>query len=624
MMRVANKIIGLAGNPNVGKSTIFNRLTGLRQHTGNWPGKTVVSARGTYSHNGKTFTVVDLPGTYSLLADSADEEVARDFICSGEADVTVVVVDATCLERNLNLVLQLLENTNKVVVCINLMDEAKKKGIGLDLIKLESELGVPVVGTSGTKGTGIPMLKDAITKQMQVEVEEQTISNANVRPKHSKEEALAILKRCQEIYQAVVTISETNRVSERDLKMDRILTSKVTGIPIMILLLFGVLWITIFGANYPSELIESGLMALIDPWKNLLTWAYFPDWLTSILVDGIYKAVAWVVAVMLPPMAIFFPLFTLLENYGYLPRIAFNLDNFFRKARAHGKQALTMCMGFGCNAAGVIGCRIINSPRERLVAIVTNNFTPCNGRFPLLIAIATMFFVTTPNTFTNAVVPALTVTAVIILGVIITFWTSKLLTKTILKGEASSFNLELPPYRKPQIGRVIVQSIFDRTLFVLRRAVIVAMPAGVIIWIMANIYVGDITLLTKVAMTLDPFAQLLGMDGYILLAFILAFPANEVVIPVIIMCYVASGSLLDIENLVELRQLFIDNGWTWLTAVSVMLFSLMHWPCGTTCLTIKKETGSWKWTAISFAIPTAMGIIFCFLVANVVRLLGLV
>lgn len=623
-MRVANKIIGLAGNPNVGKSTIFNRLTGLRQHTGNWPGKTVVSARGTYSHNGKTFTVVDLPGTYSLLADSADEEVARDFICSGEADVTVVVVDATCLERNLNLVLQLLENTNKVVVCINLMDEAKKKGIGLDLIKLESELGVPVVGTSGTKGTGIPMLKDAITKQMQVEVEEQTISNANVRPKHSKEEALAILKRCQEIYQAVVTISETNRVSERDLKMDRILTSKVTGIPIMILLLFGVLWITIFGANYPSELIESGLMALIDPWKNLLTWAYFPDWLTSILVDGIYKAVAWVVAVMLPPMAIFFPLFTLLENYGYLPRIAFNLDNFFRKARAHGKQALTMCMGFGCNAAGVIGCRIINSPRERLVAIVTNNFTPCNGRFPLLIAIATMFFVTTPNTFTNAVVPALTVTAVIILGVIITFWTSKLLTKTILKGEASSFNLELPPYRKPQIGRVIVQSIFDRTLFVLRRAVIVAMPAGVIIWIMANIYVGDITLLTKVAMTLDPFAQLLGMDGYILLAFILAFPANEVVIPVIIMCYVASGSLLDIENLVELRQLFIDNGWTWLTAVSVMLFSLMHWPCGTTCLTIKKETGSWKWTAISFAIPTAMGIIFCFLVANVVRLLGLV
>jgi ferrous iron transport protein B len=317
-------------------------------------------------------------------------------------------------------------------------------------------------------------------------------------------------------------------------------------------------------------------------------------------------------------------LFTLLEDSGYLPRVAFNLDNFFRKACAHGKQALTMCMGFGCNAAGIVGCRIINSPRERLIATITNNFVPCNGRFPTLIAIITMFFAGTAGGAFQSVVSTLMLTGMIILGVIMTVLISKLLSKTILKGIPSSFNLELPPYRRPQIGRVIVRSILDRTLFVLGRAVVVAAPAGLIIWLLANIHVGDLSLLTHCAAFLDPFARLMGLDGYIFFAFILGFPANEIVVPIIIMSYMATGSLTDFESLAQLHTLFLSHGWTWLTAVCVMLFSLIHWPCGTTCLTIKKETQSLKWMLVSMAVPTVSGIVVCLIVANTVRLLGLV
>jgi ferrous iron transport protein B len=323
-------------------------------------------------------------------------------------------------------------------------------------------------------------------------------------------------------------------------------------------------------------------------------------------------------------MAIFFPLFTLLEDLGYLPRVAFNLDNFFKKACAHGKQALTMCMGFGCNAAGIIGCRIIDSPRERLIANITNNFVPCNGRFPTLIAIITMFFAGVVAGPLQTVFSTILLTGIIVLGVVMTLLLSKILSRTILKGIPSSFTLELPPYRKPQIGKVIVRSVFDRTLFVLGRAVSVAVPAGLIIWVLANIHVGTPSLLSHCAGFLDPFAKLLGLDGYILMAFILGFPANEIVVPIIIMSYTATGSILELDSLDQLRQLLVSHGWTWLTAVCVMLFSLMHWPCGTTCWTIKKESQSWKWTFVSFLVPTITGIIVCFIVANTVRLLGLV
>ncbi|WP_346939186.1 ferrous iron transport protein B [uncultured Clostridium sp.] len=695
----SDKIIALAGNPNVGKSTIFNSLTGLNQHTGNWPGKTVSNAQGKYTHKDKSFILVDIPGTYSLMANSVEEEVARDFICFGNPDATIVILDATCLERNLNLALQTIEITDNVVVCVNLMDEAKRKGINVDLVKLSLLLGVPTVGTSATTGDGLIELMDVVYKLTNNEVPinpikikydkilEDSISiiepevkialkniDSKINPKwislkllendpsliqslnkylnitmlsneiikEKLKEATNLLatynimgenfrdklvttlvSKAEKISFKVVT-KENSKYNITDRKIDKILTSKIYGIPIMILLLCVIFWITITGANYPSSLLSTALFWIEDKLSIFLLGLGAPLWLEGVLVKGIYRTLAWVIAVMLPPMAIFFPLFTLLEDLGYLPRIAFNLDNFFKKSCACGKQALTMCMGFGCNAAGIIGCRIIDSPRERLIAIITNNFVPCNGRFPTLIAIITMFFAGTFVGPSQSIISSLILTCVILLGVFMTLMISKILSKTILKGVPSSFTLELPPYRKPQVGKIIIRSIFDRTLFVLSRAIVVAAPAGLVLWVMANITIGNLSLLAYCANFLNPFANLIGLDGYILMAFILGFPANEIVIPIIIMSYTSTGSLLEFDSLIQLRQLLISNGWTWLTALNVMLFSLMHWPCSTTCLTIKKETQSFKWTALSFAIPTITGIIICFTVTTIVRLLGLV
>jgi ferrous iron transport protein B len=690
-----DKVVALAGNPNVGKSTVFNSLTGMNQHTGNWPGKTVANAQGRYRHQDTNFVLVDIPGTYSLMANSEEEEIARDFICFGGPDAVVVVADATCLERNLNLVLQTMEISKRVVLCVNLLDEAKKKKIQIDLKTLSEKLGIPVVGTSARNGKGLDRLMDAVTdltrgrsetNPMEITYGEEIeraisilepalddtlngrlnsrwaaiklldgdesllrsmrnylgtdiLSDEAVsgRMKEAKEfleqtgitndsfrdqVVTRIVELCETLRRETV-VYEKKEYAERDRKIDHILTSKATGIPIMILMLLGIFWITITGANVPSALIADGLFRVQGLLLKFFRWISAPEWVTGLLVEGVYRTLAWVVSVMLPPMAIFFPLFTLLEDLGYLPRVAFNLDNFFRKAGAHGKQSLSMCMGFGCNACGVIGCRIIDSPRERLIAILTNNFVPCNGRFPTLIAVITMFFAAAVAGPLQSAVSALTLTAVIVFGVIMTMLISKLLSRTILKGIPSSFSLELPPYRRPQIGKVIVRSIFDRTLFVLRRAVVVAAPAGLVIWLLANIQAGGASLLAQCAGFLDPFARLLGMDGYILMAFILGFPANEIVIPIIIMSYMEAGSLTDYESLAQLHALFVAHGWTWLTAVCVMLFSLLHWPCGTTCLTIKKETQSIKWTALGFAIPTAAGIAVCFLVANTARLLGI-
>lgn len=690
-----DKVIALAGNPNVGKSTVFNRLTGLNQHTGNWPGKTVANAQGKYRYKNRDFIMVDVPGTYSLMANSVEEEVARDFICFGNADATVIVTDSTCLERNLNLVLQTLEITSRVVVCVNLLDEAKKKRICIELNTLTKKLGVPFTGTSARNGKGLAALMDTVYditgKKTEAaplricygDVIENAISilepSVNERLNnrlssrwvalrlldgdpplmksldkylgfdlmkdneilHKIGEAKEILNAAgidrntlrdrivsqivfmaEKICSSAVTF-ENGDYNRTDRKIDSVLTSAIFGIPVMVALLGLVFWLTIIGANYPSKVIAALLFRIEDMLTGFFTWAGTPPWVHGILVLGVYRTLAWVVSVMLPPMAIFFPLFTLLEDLGYLPRVAFNLDNFFKKACAHGKQALTMCMGFGCNAAGVIGCRIIDSPRERLIAMITNNFVPCNGRFPTLIVIITMFFAGATAGFFKAALPALLLTGVIVLGVVMTLVVSKILSKTILKGVPSSFALELPPYRRPQIGSVILRSVFDRTLFVLARAASVAAPAGLVIWIMANIYVGDLSLLSHCAGFLDPFAKMMGVDGYILMAFILGFPANEIVVPIIIMSYTASGNILELESLDQLRGLLVSHGWTWLTAVCVMLFSLMHWPCGTTCWTIKKESRSWKWTLISFLIPTAAGVIICLFVANGARLLGL-
>lgn len=408
-----------------------------------------------------------------------------------------------------------------------------------------------------------------------------------------------------------------------DHKIDNILTSKRLGFPIMLLLLGVVFWITITGSNYPSEALSVLLFWVQDQLVAAFVWISAPSWLTGILVLGVFGSIAWVVAVMLPPMAIFFPLFTFLEDLGYLPRVAFNLDNAFRKAGAHGKQALTMSMGFGCNAAGVIACRIIESPRERLIAILTNNFVPCNGRFPLFIALATIFLGGAVAFSYSSLIATAAVVSMILIGIVTTLFVSYALSKTLLRGIPSNFTLELPPYRKPLIGQVIVRSIFDRTLFVLARAVMVAAPAGAIIWVLANVYIGDITVLAHIAGTLDPFARMIGLDGIILMAFILGLPANEIVLPIMIMGYVSSGTMLELDSLSALKTLLVDqHGWTWLTALCVMLFSLLHFPCGTTLLTIKKETKSKKWTILAGIIPLGIAIIVCFFVAQGVRLLG--
>lgn len=679
-------VVALAGNPNVGKSTVFNALTGLNQHTGNWPGKTVAKAEGYYEFKDSTIKIVDLPGTYSLLSNSEEEEIARDYICFNDPDIVVVVADATSLERNLNLFIQISEITEKAILCVNLIDEAEKNNIKIDLDLLSKELNSTIVSSSARNGVGIEELKEAIFKEITLKTSKKSAINYDSPIEKAVEEIEAILDETlevpkrkkrwialrilegntsilkslynkyniQEKYINMISkikdelnknykdqsvediiiksiIKEAERIGNKVVKggeeytdtqrkIDKILVSKSTGIPIMIMTLLIVLWITITLANYPSEMLANMFAHGEIYIRDFFSGLNLPPWISGILIDGIYVTLAWVISVMLPPMAIFFPMFTLLEDLGYLPRIAFNLDKCFKKCCACGKQALTMCMGLGCNAAGIIGCRIINSPRERIIAILTNAFMPCNGRFPMLISIAAIFIGGISVGIKESFISALTVTVVIILGVLMTLLVSKILSKTILKGMPSNFILELPPYRKPQIGKVIVRSIFDRTLYVLGRAIAIAAPAGAVIWIFSNIMIGDSSILTICANYLSPLANAIGVDGYILMSFILGLPANEIVMPIIIMSYLRATTMLELDNLYELKELLVANGWTILTAINVMILCLMHYPCGTTLWTIKQETKSFKWTALSFLIPTVAGIVICFITTQIWRL----
>ncbi len=667
-----NITVALAGNPNVGKSTIFNTLTGMKQHTGNWAGKTVDNAKGYCQSEKHSYTFVDLPGTYSLMALSPEEEIARNFLCFNVPQAVVVVCDATALERNLNLVLQTMEITKNVIVCVNLLDQAEKRKIEVDLDKLSVLLGVPVIGTVGHKKKSILKLLECLDQNvfnnndylkidyppplekaiaiLEPEIKEFAHDNINSRwlavklleddnsiksklPEIANFEALnkaklmldentenyivtSIVKKAELIARAVVKKSAKQHSTDR--KLDNIFTSRLLGFPIMLLFLGIIFFITISLANYPSELLSQFFSYLEPKLSEFILYLNTPKWLHNCIVLGVYRTVAWVISVMLPPMAIFFPLFTLLEDSGYLPRIAFNLDKPFKSCNACGKQSLTMCMGFGCNAVGVTGCRIIDSKRERILAIMTNNLVPCNGRFPTIIALISMFLVFGSN---KSLLSAAILLLVILLGITATFIITKFLSLTVLKGAPSSYTLELPPYRKPQITKVIIRSVFDRTLFVLGRSIAVAAPAGLLIWIMANITIGEISILHHCADFLNPLGKLLGLDGVILLAFILGLPANEIVMPIIIMAYTNTSAITELGSLTVIKSLFVLNGWTVTTAISVILFSLFHWPCATTILTIKKETGSIKWTILSVLLPTLLSISVCILFNFLIKLI---
>lgn len=666
--------IALAGNPNTGKSTLFNALTGLKQHTGNWSGKTVGRAEGRFLLGEQEAVLVDLPGIYSLFSAGAEEACARDFLAFGDADAVAVVVDASALERHLPLALQVMELMPRCVLCLNLADEAEKKGIYIDEKKLSDLTGVPVVKTAARTGRGLSDLTAALEKVMEQEPHvrhtpfhkalpedfikllaegEKLLPESKNRPLlldflwqkeedvlseevgeelrqwrtkcngyfageeealavYRKERSLCFQKRAETLTAAVCKKNEGK--GDTTAQMDKLFLRKRTGVPLMLLLLALVFWITAVGANVPSQMLMSVFTKLGATCRSALESS--PVWLESLLMDGVFLTVSWVVSVMLPPMAIFFPMFTLLEDCGLLPRIAFQLDGLFRRAGAHGKQALTLCMGFGCNAAGVTACRIIDSPRERLIAILTNNFVPCNGRFPtILLLIAVFLSVGKPW------MSGFALFVVIGLSVGMTLLVSFFLSRTVLKGMPSAFVLELPPFRRPQIGQVLVRSLLDRTIFVLGRAITAAAPAGAVIWLLQRIPMGDGTLLTQIALFLEPLGGLMGLSGPILLAFLLGLPANEIVLPILLMFYSQSGML--VEGGSQTGAMLAANGWTWMTAVCAILFSLNHFPCATTLLTIRKETGSWKWTAISFLLPTAIGICLCAAVHGLFCFFGL-
>ncbi|MBQ6159312.1 MAG: ferrous iron transporter B [Oscillospiraceae bacterium] len=586
--------VALAGNPNVGKSTLFNALTGLRQHTGNWTGKTVAPARGSWRDGDRCYEVVDLPGVYSLCGGTPEERIAAEYLQKTPPDCLVIIVDATALERTLALALELQGSGQRPVLCVNLMDEAERLGLHPDLRALERALDAPVVPTRADQPKSVEMLRSVIALTCQ----RRSTAREQMPPAQTHWTQEETVRGAAALARAVCPQTPRPR---RD--WDRLLLGKWTAWPLTLGMLFCLFYLTVRGANYPSALLEVLFARLRTGAEALL--AGLPEALRMLLLEGVYDTTAKVVSVMLPPMAIFFPLFSVLEDLGLLPRLAFLLDRPFAACGTCGRQGLCMCMGCGCNAVGVTGCRIIPNEKERLAAILTNAMVPCNGRFPTLILLAGLLL----NRDGSLSVPATAgvLTGCMLLSCAVTLLSTGLLRKTLLRGASDPFVLELPPFRRPRLARLLLRSLLDRTLRVLGRAIVVAAPAGAVIWTLSRLRVQGAPLLTVLAGDLDPVAALLGFSGTLLLAFLLSFPANELLLPLALLIggMAAEGG--------DVTALFVQSGACLRAAFCTALFTLFHWPCSTTLLTVWHETGSLKWTLAAFLLPTAVGVTLCML-----------